>query len=102
MRRVPRLNMAEAVDATAAAVVETGAEIEVAAAVGVAEDADVTKLAAFWASVRPSHPCGAAFGCSARYGLRTALHPASESGANCPDHFSGNANACIDGSQPRM
>ena len=93
MKRVPRLNMAEAVDATAEAVVETAAEIAVAAAVGVAEDADVTKVAIFWASVRPSHPCGAAFGCSARYGLRTTLHPANELGANGPDHFSGNAKS---------
>ena len=50
MRRVPRLNMAEAVDATAEAVVEIAAEtvvVTAGAAAVVAADADVTKLGVF-------------------------------------------------------
>jgi|ERR1700686_2498930 len=49
MRRVPRLSMAEAVDATAEAVVEIAAETVADAAVVVA-DADVIKLRSFQAS----------------------------------------------------
>jgi hypothetical protein len=104
MRRVPRLNMAEAVDATAEAVVVIAAETVVvtgAAAAVVAADADVTKSGVL-GERRFFATAGSVLLLPRWVAYENRRHCAVEAGQNLPGSFLFNASYRVDGSQPRM